>query len=95
MAVTPRVAGQAAGYGVGGWGVSINADSSDKNAEIAWEFIKYMTSKEVQKDWMRNDGAPIRYSTLKDSELNKEMPWLSKNLTISGRMPCIRLFWEV
>ena len=82
MAVTPRAAGQAAGYGVGGWGVSINADSSDKNAEIAWEFIKYMTSKDVQKDWMRNDGAPIRYSTLKDSELNKEMPWLSNILTV-------------
>ncbi len=82
MAVTPKVAGVKAGYGVGGWGVSINADSSEKNAEIAWEFIKFMTSKKVQKDWMRNDGAPIRYSTLKDPELNSEMPWLGKILTV-------------
>ena len=82
MAVTPRVEGQEAGYGVGGWGVAINADSSEKNAEIAWEFIKYMTSKDVQKDWMRNDGAPIRYSTLTDTELKSEMPWLGNILTV-------------
>ncbi len=82
MAVTPRVEGQPAGYGVGGWGISINADSSEKNAEIAWEFIKFITGKEAQKDWMRNDGAPIRYSTLRDADLNKEMPWLSNILTV-------------
>ncbi len=82
MAVTPKVPGVKAGYGVGGWGVGINADSSEKNAEIAWEFIKYITGKDAQKEWLRNNGAPIRFSTLKDPELNKEMPWLSKILTV-------------
>ncbi|MCF6335601.1 MAG: sugar ABC transporter substrate-binding protein [Spirochaetales bacterium] len=82
MAVTPRVEGHNPGLGVGGWGVAINADSSDKNAEIAWEFIKYITGKDAQKEWLRNGGAPIRYSTLKDAELNREMPWLENILAI-------------
>ncbi|MDC7232431.1 MAG: extracellular solute-binding protein [Spirochaetales bacterium] len=80
MAIPPTAPGVDVGYGVGGWGVGINADSSEENAEIAWEFIKFMTSKEVMKDWMMNDGAPIRYSTLKDPDLNAEMPWLSNIL---------------
>ena len=82
MAVPPKVSGGDAGYGVGGWGVSINADSSEKNAEISWEFIKYITGKEAQKDWTRNNGAPIRLSTLTDPVLNSEMPWLSRILTV-------------
>lgn len=82
MAVTPKVSGVTAGYGVGGWGVAINADSSENNAAISWDFIKFITGKEAQKEWVRNNGAPIRYSTLTDPELNKEMPWLSRILTV-------------
>ncbi len=82
MAVTPRVPGVKAGYGVGGWGVGINADAPEKNAEIAWDFIKYITGKDAQKEWMMHNGAPIRYSTLKDPDLNKAMPWLSQILIV-------------
>ena len=82
MAVTPRVEGVGAKYGVGGWGVGINADANDRDKEIAWEFIKYITGKEAQKKWMMNDGAPIRESTLKDPELREEMPWLEQMLTM-------------
>ncbi len=60
-------------YGFGGWGIGINADS--KNPDAAWEFIKWITSPEVQKEWIRNDGAPIRRSTLEDPELVAEYPW--------------------
>lgn len=62
-------------YGFGGWGIGINADSDKQKQEAAWEFIKWLTSPEVQKEWIRNDGAPIRRSTLEDPELNKEYPW--------------------
>jgi multiple sugar transport system substrate-binding protein len=82
MAVTPRAKGSDAKFGVGGWGVGINADSSDREKEIAWEFIKYISGKEGQKKWMKNDGAPIRRSTLQDPDLNKEMPWLKYMLTM-------------
>jgi multiple sugar transport system substrate-binding protein len=69
-------------YGVGGWGIGINAGVSEENQEIAWEFIKWITSPEKMKDWMRNDGAPIRRSTLTDSELVAEKPWLPTMLDI-------------
>lgn len=62
-------------YGFGGWGIGINADSTKQEQEAAWEFIKWLSSPEVQKEWIRNDGAPIRRSTLEDPELVKEYPW--------------------
>lgn len=62
-------------YGFGGWGIGINADSTPQEQEAAWEFIKWLSSPEIQKEWIRNDGAPIRRSTLEDAELNKEYPW--------------------
>ncbi|NPV55256.1 MAG: sugar ABC transporter substrate-binding protein [Anaerolineae bacterium] len=63
-------------YGFGGWGIGINADSDPVKQEAAWEFIKWVTSEEVQKEWLRHDGAPIRRSTLTDPELVAEYPWL-------------------
>ena len=67
-------------YGFGGWGIAINADSDPQKQEAAWQFIKWITSPEVQKDWVRNDGAPIRRSTLTDAELVSEYPWFPKML---------------
>ncbi|NOX62999.1 MAG: extracellular solute-binding protein [Chloroflexi bacterium] len=73
IALAPVAEGMEPKYGFGGWGIGINADS--ENAEAAWEFIKWLTSPEVQKDWILNDGAPIRRSTLEDPELNEKFPW--------------------
>ncbi len=73
IALAPVSKGVPPKYGFGGWGIGINADS--KNAEAAWEFIKWLSSPEIQKEWIRHDGAPIRRSTLEDPELNKEYPW--------------------
>jgi len=76
MAAPPKVEGKETFYGVGGWGIGINADISKERQEIAWDFIKWLTSPEVQKDWLLHDGQPIRISTVKDPELNQKMPWL-------------------
>lgn len=73
VAVAPVAEGMEPKYGFGGWGIGINADS--ENAEAAWEFIKWLSSPEIQKEWIRHDGAPIRRSTLEDPELNAEYPW--------------------
>jgi multiple sugar transport system substrate-binding protein len=73
IALAPVAEGMEPKYGFGGWGIGINADS--KNAEAAWEFIKWLSSPDIQKEWIRHDGAPIRRSTLEDPELNKEYPW--------------------
>lgn len=62
-------------YGFGGWGIGINASSTPEKQEAAWVFIKWLTSPEIQKEWIRHDGAPIRRSTLTDPDLNKEYPW--------------------
>jgi len=73
--VAPVSEGMEPKYGFGGWGIGINADSTPEEQEAAWVFIKWLTSPEVQKEWIRNDGAPIRRSTLTDPELVEEYPW--------------------
>ena len=37
-------------YGVGGWGLAINADIDAKKQEAAWAFIKWITSPAVHKE---------------------------------------------
>ena len=73
IALAPVTEGMEPQYGFGGWGIGINADS--EKADAAWEFIKWLSTPEIQKEWIRNDGAPFRRSTLEDPELNKEYPW--------------------
>ena len=75
ITVAPVAEGMEPEYGFGGWGIGINADSSPEKQEAAWEFIKWLTSREIQREWVRHDGAPIRRSTLEDPELVKEYPW--------------------
>ena len=70
---TPVTEGMEPKYGFGGWGIGINSSSDEPDA--AWEFIKWLSSPEIQKEWIRHDGAPIRRSTLEDPELNAEYPW--------------------
>lgn len=68
-------------FGFGGWGIGINADSTPEEQECAWQFIKWLTSPEIQKEWLRNDGAPIRRSTMTDPEIVKQFPWMPLLLT--------------
>lgn len=71
----PVAEGMEPRYGFGGWGIGINADSDPTKQEAAWQFIKWLSSPEIQKEWIRHDGAPIRQSTLEDPELVAEYPW--------------------
>ena len=72
----PTSAGVAVKYGFGGWGIAINADSDKKKQAAAWEFIKWLSSPEVQKDWVLHRGMPIRLSTMKDADILKAEPWM-------------------
>lgn len=76
VAPAPVTAGLETKYGFGGWGIGINADSTPEEQECAWQFIKWLTSPEIQKEWLRNDGAPIRRSTMTDPEIVAEYPWM-------------------
>ncbi len=76
LTVAPVKAGMEPQFGFGGWGIGINADSTPEEQECAWQFIKWVTSPEIQKEWLRNDGAPIRRSTMTDPEIVAEYPWM-------------------
>ena len=82
MAAPPFAPGIPVRYGFGGWGIGINADISPERQAAAWEFIKWITSPSIMKEWMLHDGAPIRLSTLLDPELNERMPWLQTLLLL-------------
>lgn len=82
MALPPTVPTVKPQFGFGGWGVAINADISKERQAAAWAFIKWITSPEIQKEWMLHDGAPTRLSTLLDPELNQKMPWLRTMLEL-------------
>jgi multiple sugar transport system substrate-binding protein len=75
ITLAPVAQGVPPRYGFGGWGIGINADSA--NAEAAWEFIKWITSPEIQKQWVQHQGAPIRRSTLTDAQLVATYPWFT------------------
>lgn len=63
----------------GGWGIGINANTD--MTEEAWEFIKWLTSKDIQKEWIKmGAGGYIRRSTLTDQELLERFPWQSQIL---------------
>jgi multiple sugar transport system substrate-binding protein len=77
IAVAPRGAGLPKIYGVGGWGLAINADASAKQKEAAWTFIKWITSKPVHKEMnLMGAGSFLRKSEMTDAELTAKFPFL-------------------
>jgi multiple sugar transport system substrate-binding protein len=72
----PVSEGMVAQYGFGGWGIGINADSDKQKQEAAWEFIKWLVSPDVQKEWVLHSGPPLRLSTMQDPEVIKALPWM-------------------
>ena len=75
--LTPSAKGLPIKYGIGGWGLAINADIDAKKQEAAWAFIKWATSPEVHKDLnMHGAGSYLRKSELTDSDLLAKYPFL-------------------
>ena len=91
MALPPVKPGTDNVFAFGGWGVGINADISPAKQEMAWEFIKFITTPEAAKAWMLTPGTdygaagdtglPIRLSTLLDPDLNAKFPYMPTLLT--------------
>jgi len=64
-------------YGIGGWGLAINADIDEESQAAAWEYIKWVTSPDVQKQMAElGGGGYMRVSTLADPELIELYPFL-------------------
>lgn len=75
--LTPTAPGKQPEYGIGGWGLGINADIDDKQKEMAWAFIKWVTSPAVHKELnMRGAGSYIRKSELTDKDLLAKFKFL-------------------
>jgi len=64
-------------YGIGGWGLAINADVDDKKKEAAWTFIKWVTSPAVAKETnLGGLSSFIRKSQTHDAEVDKKYPFM-------------------
>jgi multiple sugar transport system substrate-binding protein len=77
ITTTPVAKGLPVKYGLGGWGMGINADIDPAKQEAAWQFIKWLVSPEIQKAMnLEGAGSYIRKSTVADPDLNKKFPYL-------------------
>jgi multiple sugar transport system substrate-binding protein len=77
LIVSPQGKGLPKKYGVGGWGMAINADIDPKKKDAAWLFIKWLTSPAIHKDFnLRGAGSYLRISETHDPDLLKKYPFL-------------------
>jgi ABC-type glycerol-3-phosphate transport system substrate-binding protein len=71
VAFVPPPSGPRGQYGaLAGWGLSLA--SKAKNADAAWAFITYMTSKAKAAEYTHNGGVPTRTSTLANPQTDQE-----------------------
>ena len=77
VAVAPVAEGMKPTYGIGGWGLAINADIEERQKQAAWEYIKWVTSPAIQKEMaLQGGGGFLRRSTIADPELNARFRFL-------------------
>jgi multiple sugar transport system substrate-binding protein len=77
IAPAPRGAGLPQLYGIGGWGLAINADIKDKQKQAAWAFIKWLDSPPVHKEFnLMGAGSFLRKSEMTDPDLMAKFPFL-------------------
>lgn len=77
VAVMPADAGQTPRAVRGGWGLGIPKNLPDKNKDVAWHFLTYLTSAEFEKYQVKTyQTDPNRASTFIDPELVSALPYL-------------------
>jgi multiple sugar transport system substrate-binding protein len=77
VALMPADPGQTPRAIRGGWGLGIPKNLPDRNKDVAWHFMTYLTSKEFEKYQVStNKTDPNRKSTFIDPELVGELPYL-------------------
>ncbi|MGV8833941.1 MAG: ABC transporter substrate-binding protein [Devosia sp.] len=68
--LAPVAEGLPLDYGVGGWAMAINADISPEQQKASWEFIKWLTSPEIHKEFnLMGAGSFMRKSQMTDPDL--------------------------
>ncbi|MEO1988823.1 MAG: sugar ABC transporter substrate-binding protein [Martelella sp.] len=77
ITTAPHSAGTAPSYGIGGWGMAINADVSPEQQDAAWAFIKWLNSPEIHKEFnLMGAGSFLRKSEMTDPDLLAKFPFL-------------------
>ncbi|UXN72175.1 sugar ABC transporter substrate-binding protein [Devosia neptuniae] len=77
IATAPVAEGLEPRYGVGGWGMAINADITQSQQEAAWTFIKWLTSRTIHKEFnMEGAGSFMRKSEMTDPDLLAKFDFL-------------------
>jgi multiple sugar transport system substrate-binding protein len=77
LMVAPPGKGLPKKYGVGGWGLAINADIDARKKEAAWLYIKWLTSPAIHKEFnLRGAGSYLRISETHDPDLLAKYPFL-------------------
>ena len=78
ITVAPPGKGLPKKYGVGGWGMAINADIDDKRKEAAWLWIKWLTSPAIHKELnLKGAGSYLRISETHDADLKAKFPFVT------------------
>jgi multiple sugar transport system substrate-binding protein len=78
ITVSPPGKGLPKKYGVGGWGMAINADIDDKHKEAAWLWIKWLTSPAIHKEFnLKGAGSYLRISETHDADLKAKFPFVT------------------
>jgi len=76
-AVMPADAGQTPRAVRGGWGLGIPKNLPDKNKDVAWHLLTYLTSAEFEKYQVATyQTDPNRSSTFTDPDLVEKLPYL-------------------
>lgn len=74
----PVAAGMERRFGIGGWGIAINAAVDERRREAAWAFTKFVTSAEIQREFLNQGvGIFIRKSVVQDPALQARFPWFA------------------
>jgi|HubBroStandDraft_6_1064221.scaffolds.fasta_scaffold12231_5 multiple sugar transport system substrate-binding protein len=77
---------------LGGWVMGINTNTKQK--DLAWDYIKWFTSKDTHKKFVLIGGPPSRLSVMQDPEVLKQSPWIqtvyeTQSLTFADCRPRI------
>jgi multiple sugar transport system substrate-binding protein len=76
--LAPTAAGMARKYGIGGWGLAINAGIEDRRRDAAWGFIKWATAAAQQRAFLdAGVGVFTRKSVLNDPALRQRFPFFA------------------
>ncbi|MDB5817633.1 MAG: sugar transporter [Rhizobacter sp.] len=75
--LAPTAAGMPKVYGMGGWALGINSTIDANKQAAAWEFIKWASSAETQKEFLNlGVGVFTRKSTVQDPAMQAKYPFL-------------------